>query len=63
VCAVTTAIGAAPQLPHALASLGDRIPVQFNQASNSPPSAQRQEKIGKHGKHTFYAFIVGREAD
>ncbi len=63
VCAVTTAIGPAPQLPHALASLGDRIPVQFNQATNSPPSAQRQERIGKHGRHTFYAFIVGREAD
>ena len=63
VCEITTAIGAAPQLPHALASLGDRIPVQFNQAANSPPSKERQEKIGKHGKHTFYAFKIGREAD
>jgi len=60
---VVNAIGAAPRLPHALASLEDRIPVQFNQASNSPPSAQRQEKIGRHGKHTFYAFKPGREAD
>ena len=53
---VVTAIGPAPRLPHALASLSARIPVQFNQATDSPPSAQRQEKIGRHGKHTFYAF-------
>lgn len=60
---VVTAIGPAPRLPHALASLSDRIPVQFNQATDSPPSAQRQEKIGRHGKHTFYAFKAGREAE
>ena len=60
---VVNAIGPAPRLPHPLASLENRIPVRFNQASNSPPSAQRQERIGKHGRHTFYAFKVGREAD
>lgn len=37
-----------------------RIPLQFNQASNSPPSP-RTEKIGKAGAHTFYAFKSGRE--
>ena len=37
-----------------------RIPLQFNQATDSPPSP-RTEKIGKAGAHTFYAFIVGRE--
>lgn len=37
-----------------------RIPLQFNQAKDSPPST-RTEKIGKEGAHTFYAFIDGRE--
>lgn len=60
---VTNAISPAPALPHALATLGNRIPVQFNQATNSPPSADRQERIGRLGRHTFYAFKEGREAE
>lgn len=34
--------------------------IQFNQAADSPPS-KRQEKVGKYGAHTFYAFKNGRE--
>lgn len=37
-----------------------RFLVQFNQATNSPPST-RQEKVAKYGVHTFYAFKTGRE--
>lgn len=41
--------------------LSNRIPLQFNQAANSPPS-DRLEKLGKLGtKHTFYGFKIGRE--
>lgn len=61
--AVTNAISPAPALPRALVTLGDRIPVQFNQANDSPPSRDRQEKIGRLGRHTFYAFKPGREAE
>lgn len=39
---------------------GRRIPLQFNQAANSPPSP-RTERIGREGAHTFYAFKIGRE--
>ncbi|MEZ4296782.1 MAG: hypothetical protein R3B70_17580 [Polyangiaceae bacterium] len=60
---VTNAIGPAPILPGALATLGNRIPVQFNQANDSPPNPARQEKIGRLARHTFYAFKVGREAE
>jgi hypothetical protein len=60
---VTNAISPAARLPHALASLNNRIPVQFNQANDAPPSADRQEKIGRLGRHTFYAFKPGREAE
>lgn len=63
VLVVTNAIGAAPSLPHALATLGNRVPVQFNQANDAPPSKDRQEKIGRLGRHTFYAFKEGREAE
>lgn len=62
VLVVTNAISPAPSLPHALATLQNRIPVQFNQANNAPPSRDRQEKIGRLGRHTFYAFKPGREA-
>lgn len=34
--------------------------IQFNQATNSPPSV-RQEKVTAYGVHTFYAFKSGRE--
>lgn len=37
-----------------------RIPLQFNQAPNSPPS-DREEKIFNLASHTFYGFIDGRE--
>ena len=60
---VTNAIGPAPALPRTLASLANRIPVQFNQANDSPPSKDRQERIGRLGRHTFYAFKNGREAE
>lgn len=60
---VTNAIGPAPTLPRAVASLGNRIPVQFNQANDAPPSRDRQEKIGRLGRHTFYAFKENREAE
>lgn len=63
VLVVTGAMSPAPALPHALASLGNRIPVQFNQANDAPPSPDRQEKIGRLGRHTFYAFKPGREAE
>lgn len=63
VLVVTKAIGPAPILPHGVASLGNRVPVQFNQATDSPPSKDRQERIGKLGRHTFYAFKSGREAE
>lgn len=63
VAEVVVAAGPTPQLPKALATLGDRVPVQFNQATNSPPSRDRQEKIGKLGRHTFYAFKEGRTCD
>lgn len=62
VVTVVAAIGPAPVLPHRLVTLENRIPLQFNQANNSPPSP-RTEKIGKLGKHTFYAFKAGREAE
>lgn len=38
-----------------------REPLQFNQAADSPPNPQRQEKIGRYASHTFYAFKKGRE--
>jgi len=38
-----------------------REPLQFNQAANSPPNPQRQEKIGRYASHTFYAFKKGSE--
>lgn len=60
---VTNAISPSPTLPRSLATLGDRIPVQFNQANDSPPSRDRQERIGRLGRHTFYAFKQGREAE
>ncbi len=60
---VTNLIGAMPQLPGQVASLGNRIPVQFNQANDSPPNKDRQERIGKLGRHTFYSFKPGREAE
>lgn len=63
VLAVINVISSAPPLPHALATLGNRIPVQFNQAKDSPPSKDRQERIGKLGRHTFYSFKAGREAE
>jgi hypothetical protein len=63
VLVVTNLIGPAPTLPRGLASLGNRMPVQFNQANDSPPSRDRQERIGRLGKHTFYAFKPGREAE
>lgn len=62
VVTVIASIGPAPVLPHPLVTLENRIPLQFNQANNAPPSP-RTEKIGKLGKHTFYAFKVGREAE
>lgn len=37
-----------------------KVPVQFNQASNSPPST-RMERVFHYGVHTFYGFIKGRE--
>lgn len=37
-----------------------RVPLQFNQAANDPPS-KREEKIFNLGSHTFYGFIAGRE--
>jgi hypothetical protein len=38
-----------------------RVPLQFNQAIDSPPNPQRQEKVGRYASHTFYAFKKGRE--
>lgn len=46
--------------PVTYAELG-REPLQFNQATDSPPNPQRQEKIGRYVSHTFYAFKRGRE--
>jgi hypothetical protein len=63
VLTVTNAISPAPALPHSLPTLGNRVPVQFNQANDSPPSRDRQERIGRLGRHTFYAFKDGREAE
>lgn len=63
VLVVTNGIGPAPMPPRALASLGNREPVQFNQARDQPPNPQRQEKIGRFARHTFYAFKPGREAE
>lgn len=41
-------------------SASKRNLIQFNQATDSPPS-KRQEKVAKYGAHTFYAFKKGRE--
>ncbi|MGJ5065223.1 hypothetical protein [Bradyrhizobium oligotrophicum] len=41
-------------------SASGRIPVQFNQAANNPPST-REEKIARYASETFYAFKTGRE--
>jgi hypothetical protein len=46
--------------PPASDSLSGRIPVQFNQAADKPPSS-RQEKIARYASETFYAFKAGRE--
>jgi hypothetical protein len=47
--------------PRALPKLSHRIPVAFNRGGNAPPSAQRMERVGEFGVHTFYAFKPGRE--
>jgi len=52
----TVKAGAVPYSDHA----STRNLIQFNQATNSPPS-NRQEKVTTYGVHTFYAFKSGRE--
>jgi hypothetical protein len=56
-------IGAHPAGPHALSTLHDRAPIEFNKAKNSPGNPRRLEKIGELGSHSFYAFIAGRECE
>jgi len=46
--------------PPASDTVSGRVPVQFNQAVNSPPSP-REEKIARYASETFYAFKAGRE--
>ena len=58
-CAETVNLWSSATAPVSNDTLGG-IPLQFNQAANSPPSP-RMKKIGKAGAHTFYAFIAGRE--
>jgi hypothetical protein len=52
----TVAAGAVPYSDR----ISKRNLIQFNQATNSPPSI-RQEKVTTYGVHTFYAFKSGRE--
>lgn len=58
-CCEAVADVSAGTTPYPDAASG-RFLVQFNQATNSPPST-RQEKVAKYGVHTFYAFKTGRE--
>ena len=58
-CCDAVADVSAASTPYPDATSG-RFLVQFNQATNSPPST-RQEKVAKYGVHTFYAFKTGRE--
>lgn len=57
------AIGAHAEGPHELSTLANRVPVEFNRASDSPANPARGEKIGRIGSHSFYAFKEGRECD
>lgn len=56
-------IGAHPEGPHPLTTLGDSVPIEFNKARNSPSNPKRLERIGGIGSHSFYAFIAGRECE
>ncbi len=57
------AIGSHPEGPHPLTTLGDRAPIEFNKARNSPGNPRRLERIGGLGAHSFYGFIAGRECE
>ena len=55
-------------LPTGLATIGDadgKSPIAFNQASlsNPKPPSKRMEAFGFAGRHTFYCFKPGREAE
>lgn len=59
--AVVTAAGDVRKATPPVAGPGStRFPLQFNQATDDPPS-NREEKLFKLASHTFYGFKDGRE--
>jgi LysM repeat protein len=59
VTAMARAIEAAEAVMSGTATRRDYL--RFNQASNSPPYPPRQERSGRHERHTFYRFKPGSE--
>jgi hypothetical protein len=59
---LTAAADAAKATAPAADPTSKKIPVQFNQAADGPPSG-REEKIATYKPHTFYGFKAGRECD